>query len=1752
MSAIVLDVNSIESTIIPNIETIKSELKKISEEVSALYGKLPDNFKNKTAVSNIKASIGQGYSESVVLKNSVSKKMKEAATIEKKYSVNGKTYSSLIARYIDSGKENKIKSQLDAIKNSNKTSNENAYDAQNLKKYYLEYLYLQNCNINFNTMDELTAAINEKDSKLQILINKKSECELIINTIQKLKQGASLSQQEVESLKKHGNSEIITQFLSLLDISTRKQFYLFGSDINYYTWSSNVNQNFFLEKLQIEYNNLTKEDSELSKLRQEVAEYREIKNIITSEVDYYLNYIDKYQSKIDYSIKSQFNKDSLKIIDSAISHYYDQREFMDSYEYYSETDKQSYIVSKIQIDDINDMVNMISCIINNEGVVDGKFIKYEGILLDLSFASLTSNNLIQNFIDYAPIMSEDEKKSFNYVYNTEGVDSAYEYLNGILKNLDNRWSAKKTKEDAEYAKEHPVMASLASVVTPLGEGTSAFFNSIRSLILDKDILSSEVYNTSDAYRKSVSELILEAAAKESSGEFLSFLYGTGMSMLDSLSLIGANILTGGSCSLALSAGIMGSKAYLSTLNEALERGVSDEKAVLLALSSAVAETAMENYSMSHLINLEEKLSESTIKAISKISNKYARGLAYSVASSLSQAITEGEEELATEVVNFVCDQLISGKLSNYQLTIENYIKAGYTESQAISNANKAFIDQLAQSFAGGFLSGLCFGSVQGTSNAIRSEQSINQLNSFIGSNTNIASGVTSNLIANVYSGNNSSVALDLNTNSKTSIEQENLNIANVVGSNQTSKTDTSTGSLYESNKISINDSSSIKLQTNMNNEMLQVQNSELHPTANTPVEETIFNGSIDKNKVNDTIDIPTVVDTILAMDVKVINDYLEELGYINANNYSSKEALKQLMSSMPMDYIAKYVIETMQDSRTLELCASLDYNNKGALLSLLLEATNFNIINEKLNNEIYRSSFLKFLKDYIGYFPSKNGAEWVSLLKIPDFTSTMCKQKILFNSLISQMDAQGSFEILVTKIFKNLSISDLRENIFLNTIKKASSQTKTIFDQKYPGLMEQILCKQILDSEFNIEYKALLESNYDMSIFLNKSRESIVSSLYEYIKDNYDSYGGAYKLISYLKIDGLRELLLQDEKIIKTLEDYYSPEKIMPYFLSDANFRDRVDKDSKLYYEYTLEVLSGKISLDLTRISDIINSYKNSDNTVDISDGVLSQLQDYAKGVNISSILSKITSENLSQAELHGLIDYMSILELINPSYVSSESEFLSLDLPLEEYNKIYNYINKVMLENPETVDMAHYQAHIYNFAKYYSLLNGLNIRFKFFYEDSTRGGFSRESDKSIHFNTKYFTQKFKSENVFMDKLEIIFHEVFHQMQDQELDLAEKLVRNKADFFGQVDKYSLIATIDQLLRRLDEDYYGDNYTNILIEIDARYNSLSLLSSYLREVSPSTYEQYLTYIEDTKAKDKSLYYTNFNLFKYGNNNLLLNRDMALDKILVSDPEGYLNEYPLLNFIYNANGTRKTIIELNEIKNSITDQNAIDMINYYIKHSSYSLGSAINEYFALMLNTSDEIIPYIQDLELKIIDTYLLESNYFTDASFTDKLIQEFDRLRKLYPNNQSEISKLEKALIDNYKKVNINFQNNQLLTLQKNKAILIDYVSKNLENPIVIRNIINQCDYDTYKVILNSGIVPQEKFFYLYEKTDYFNMLINHNIDTNFDLLFDLVLSKVDVDKLTDCITLDSVLSWSEESRAKFEQKFPGVIKNIQG
>lgn len=516
---------------------------------------------------------------------------------------------------------------------------------------------------------------------------------------------------------------------------------------------------------------------QLNAIAKKRSVYNSLKNNVLGLVEYEATYIEKYSLEKDFEEKSQYSRDY-----SILNDYNKRNEIYDrlcntqlelgelSGEEHAKLSELSYQKEQLELEynnlkekasttsdyqELNRLKERIRLLEIEIGTVtQNNYKEYSGLVIsyflnasknpeddnyvhdgyagtlaypDIAMMGTTSNykEMAINFCEkWRYVMSDEEIGTFNYICNTEGYAKGYEHLEKIAPTLDKRYVQMKLEIAEKYAHNNHFLASIGSVLYKPIEGISGAFYSLGCVLNGTKIWRSNIYSVADTWRSTVSNDISII-----NGKFAGFIYNTGMSMADSGLVIALTLATGGTCSFIFSTGVMGSSVYLSTLNEALDRGLDDKKAVILALGCAAAESLLENYSLSHLFKLEKTYAEVLTKGglMSIIDNKIA-GLGVSEGTKtflrnfmafsytmFSQAFVEGEEEFSTEIVDQLWGMLVAGDLSKRELAVRKYKEThpGCSDSEAYANEFISFMEDCALAFAGGFTSGLFYGGVAG-------------------------------------------------------------------------------------------------------------------------------------------------------------------------------------------------------------------------------------------------------------------------------------------------------------------------------------------------------------------------------------------------------------------------------------------------------------------------------------------------------------------------------------------------------------------------------------------------------------------------------------------------------------------------------------------------------------------------------------------------------------------------------------------------------------------------------------------------------------------------------------------------------------------------------------------------------------------------------------------------------------------------------------------------------------------------------
>lgn len=306
-------------------------------------------------------------------------------------------------------------------------------------------------------------------------------------------------------------------------------------------------------------------------------------------------------------------------------------------------------------------------------------------------------------------MTEDEKATYNYIYNVEGRKAAEDYLNYLEYSLDEQRMQDVATMATQAAKENPFAASLystpANLMSGAGFANIAVQNAVKGA---KEYFTGEYagpinYNTqqmnnaigSQAIRKTIAGKLAEnstinldpedhpIASKLFNGKSWGDVYQLGMSMVDSAAVALLTPILGSSGTL-----LLGGSAATQSMLEALERGASDTQALTVGLVSGAAEALFENIGIDNLVN----------KIVKGDKGGILRALT-------SQAAAEGFEEVGTSVANNIADYLIMAENSGFSSLVSQYVSKDMSEEEAIKQALKDIAIDLGWDFVGGLASG---------------------------------------------------------------------------------------------------------------------------------------------------------------------------------------------------------------------------------------------------------------------------------------------------------------------------------------------------------------------------------------------------------------------------------------------------------------------------------------------------------------------------------------------------------------------------------------------------------------------------------------------------------------------------------------------------------------------------------------------------------------------------------------------------------------------------------------------------------------------------------------------------------------------------------------------------------------------------------------------------------------------------------------------------------------------------------------
>ena len=319
-------------------------------------------------------------------------------------------------------------------------------------------------------------------------------------------------------------------------------------------------------------------------------------------------------------------------------------------------------------------------------------------------------------------MTDVQRGTYNYLYNTQGADAANEYISAISKDLQQRATEAAVESQKEMVKDGAVGATVANIAS-VGENLMSapgFITRAAAKATGHSVDDTyDIFNLSGKMANATRETTAEEIANQDYwkdkntifGNTGSWIYNAGMFMADSVAamLVGKSLgvgLAGGETSGATlkkvknitkkaTSLIMSSQMATQTVTDMKEKGFSDDRALGVgALYGAVEYIA-------------EKLGLGGI--LSAGGNVFAR-LAKSFAA-------EGSEEVASNILDRIVDTLANGNQSEMMAAFDECRAQGLNNSQALAKVVSMAGQEDLSAFLAGGLSGMA---MSGANEAIMS------------------------------------------------------------------------------------------------------------------------------------------------------------------------------------------------------------------------------------------------------------------------------------------------------------------------------------------------------------------------------------------------------------------------------------------------------------------------------------------------------------------------------------------------------------------------------------------------------------------------------------------------------------------------------------------------------------------------------------------------------------------------------------------------------------------------------------------------------------------------------------------------------------------------------------------------------------------------------------------------------------------------------------------------------------------------
>ena len=306
-------------------------------------------------------------------------------------------------------------------------------------------------------------------------------------------------------------------------------------------------------------------------------------------------------------------------------------------------------------------------------------------------------------------MTDEERASYNYLYNTEGKEAASEYLGYLEYTLNQRRMGVAQENFAKMADEMPGFASVISVPANLLGGIGAIDVAGQKMVKGiKEAVTGEYAGPVDYNRETMAPTIFTTTTRGTvaqniadrtgtiqldtqkhpvlskflNGKSLGDVYQLGMSMVDSAAVAALSPYIG-------SAGtyLLGGSAASQGILDAVANGATDEQALTMGILNGAFELLFEKYELEHLLGADTN----KLKAF------------------LNQAFAESFGEAGTTTFNTIADFVVMGDNSSIMRNVAAYMENGLNQEEAMRQALLDAAIQVGWDAVGGLLTGSIMG-----------------------------------------------------------------------------------------------------------------------------------------------------------------------------------------------------------------------------------------------------------------------------------------------------------------------------------------------------------------------------------------------------------------------------------------------------------------------------------------------------------------------------------------------------------------------------------------------------------------------------------------------------------------------------------------------------------------------------------------------------------------------------------------------------------------------------------------------------------------------------------------------------------------------------------------------------------------------------------------------------------------------------------------------------------------------------------